>query len=240
MFIPRKLRVTYSVEKPDGEVVEFVIRLDENGLLEDPPTAGPAWTRMAGEPCLDCAVRGSGCRAALAIAPVVEAFIGIDSLQQVRARASQSNHSTEINGPVSRVVSSIMGLVMAASGCPKIAPFRAMAVYHQPFSTLEETVIRAAGFLLLGRWAHGTLANENPFAPLIEAWQQLEQVNLNISRSLQDYCTTDAALNGLVNLDMFAKAGAFGLESALAALRPTLLTWDLGVAPGTPAGGVVR
>lgn len=229
MFEPRKLRVIYRVEKPGGEVVEFDIRLNEQGMLEDPPTEGPPWTRMDGERCADCVDHGPACRAALAIAPVVDAFMSIDSLQQVRARASVPNYTAEMTGPVSIVASSIMGLAMAASGCPKLAPFRAMAIYHQPFSTLEDTVIRAAGFLLLGRWAHATLVEEDPFAPLIDAWEQLEEVNLRIARCLQDYCATDAALNGLVNLDMFAKAGGFGLESALASLKPALLAWDLGV-----------
>lgn len=231
MFKPRKLRVTYSVEKPGGEVVEFAIRLDEQGLLEDLPANGPAWTQMNAGRCANCTVEGAACRAALAIVPVVEAFIDIDSLQQVRARACLPNYTAEIRAPISHVMSSIMGLSMAGSGCPKIAPFRGMAIFHQPFATLEETVVRAAGFMLLGRWAHGTLADEDPFAPLIDAWQQLEQVNMHISRSLRGHCAADSALNGLVNLDMFAKAGVFGLKSALAALRPTLLAWDLGLQP---------
>ena len=229
MFEPRKLRVTYSVEKPDGEVVEFVIRLDEHGILEGLAAEGPRWTRMEGQRCIDCRAGGAACRAAVAIAPVVDAFISVDSLQKVRARAILPNYTAEMDGPVSGVVSSIMGLTMAASGCPKLAPFRAMALYHQPFSTLEDTVIRAAGFLLLGRWAHATLGDADPFAPLIDAWEQLEEVNLRIARCLQDHCATDAALNGLVNLDMFAKTGGFGLESALASLRPALLAWDLGL-----------
>ena len=233
MFEPRKLRVTYSVETPDGKTIDFPIGLDEHGLLEGVPAATPDWTRMEGQRCPDCAALGDACRAAVAIAPMVDAFIGIDSLQKVRARASLPNHTTEMEGPVSEVVSSIMGLAMAGSGCPKLAPFRAMAMYHQPFSTLEETVIRAAGFMLLGRWAHATLAEENPFAPLLEAWGELEEVNQRIGRCLQNYCATDAALNGLVNLDMFAKAGVFGLESALTALRPALLEWDLGMSPNS-------
>ena len=240
MFQPRKLRVTYSVEKPDGEVVEFAIRLDEHGFLEGLPADGPAWTHMKTERCANCTVAGVACRAALAIVPVVEAFSDIDSLQQVRARACLPNYTAEVEAPVSHVASSIMGLSMAASGCPKMAPFRGMAIFHQPFATIEETVVRAAGFMLLGHWAHGTLADEDPYAPLIDAWQRPEEVNMHISRSLRDHCASDAALNGLVNLDMFAKAGAFGLKSALAALRPALLAWDLGLQPPGDKRGVVE
>lgn len=226
--------MTYSVEKPDGDLVEFALRLDEHGLLEGLPADGPAWTHMDAERCANCTFEGVACPAALAIVPVVEALGDIDSLQQVRARACLPNRTVEVSAPVSHVASSIMGLSMAASGCPKIAPFRGMAIFHQPFSTLEETVVRAAGFMLLGRWAHGQLTDEDLFAPLTAAWRGLEEVNMRISRSLRDHCAADAALNGLVNLDMFAKAGVFGLKSALAALRPTLLAWDLGL---PPAGG---
>ena len=227
MFEPRKLIVTYSVDLPDGRTVETVVRLDEHGLLENAPTEGPEWTRLGGQRCAGCTARCNACRAALAISPVVEAFSGIDSLQEVRARVTMRNYTATVTCPVARVVSSIMGLTMAASGCTTMAPFRAMAIYHQPFSTLEDTVIRAAGFMLLGRWANGTLDAAEPFAPLLEAWQRLEEINLRIGRALQAHCETDAALNGLANLDMFAKAGAFGLESALAALKPALLAWNL-------------
>ncbi len=48
------------------------------------------------------------------------------------------------------------------------------------------------------------------------------------------------ALNGLVNLDMFAKAGVFGSKNAPAAHRPTVLAWDLGLRPPGNKGGVVE
>ena len=229
LFKPRKLRVLYSVDKPDGSTVDFDIRLGENGLLEDVPEEGPAWTRLGGKRCPGCNTPGGYCRAALAITPAVEAFIDTDSLAQVRTRVSMPNYTAEVICPVPKVVSSIMGLTMAASGCSTMAPFRAMAIYHQPFSTLEETVIRAAGYVLLGRWARGGLAAENPFAPLIDAWERVEDVNARIGRSLSEYCAGDATLNGLANLDVFAKAGVFGLESALTALKPALLAWDIGL-----------
>lgn len=229
MFEPRKLRVHYGIEKSDGTRVDFDIRLDEQGLLEDLADSGPEWTRLQGERCPGCTARHANCRAALAIAPVVEAFKAMDSLEPVRARVTLTNHAVDARCAVSQVVSSVMGLRMAASGCSKLAPFRAMALYHQPFSTLEDTVIRAAGFMLLGRWAHGTLTSENPFGPLIEAWENLEEVNTRICRGMQAYCAADAALNGLVNLDMFAKSGGFGLQAALDALKPALLAWNIGL-----------
>ncbi|MCM2287574.1 MAG: hypothetical protein NDI67_00995 [Sulfuritalea sp.] len=227
MFEPRKLRVIYRIQKPDGRQVELDNRVDENGLLEGLPDQGPDWTRLNGNRCAGCNARHRSCRAAVAIAPVVDAFKTMDSLEHVAVSVVMANYTAEVICPASKVVSSIMGLRMAASGCAKIAPFRAMALYHQPFSSLEETVIRAAGFMLLGRWAHGTLATNDPFASLIVAWDNLEEVNLRVAQALQEHGSTDAALNGLVNLDMFAKAGGLGLKRALDALKPALLAWDM-------------
>lgn len=237
MFEPRKLSVHYQVERKtgasfqfrsndekSGETFHFRLNLDENGLIESLPETGPEWTSTCTDRCTGCTRTGTYCHAALAISPVVDAFLGLNSLETVRTRVTVGSRVTETIAPVSQVISSLMGLCMAASGCPRTAPFRAMAVHHQPFATLEETVIRAAGFALLGRWAHGTLAeNDDPFAELVEAWADLEEVNLRIGRRLQDYCANDAALNGLVNLDMFAKGGSLGLPSALEALKPALL-----------------
>lgn len=237
MFEPRRLRVHYQVERKTGESFQFrrndqesgesfhfSLNLDESGLMESLPEHGPEWASASTERCSGCTSTGRYCRAALAIAPVVDAFLGLNSLESVRTRVTVANRVTETIAPVSQVISSLMGLCMAASGCPRTAPFRAMAVYHQPFATLEETVIRAAGFALLGRWAHGKpFDDEDPFAELLDSWGDLEEVNMRIVRRLQAYCATDAALNGLVNLDMFAKGGSLGLRSALEALKPALL-----------------
>jgi hypothetical protein len=228
MFEPRKLRVNYRIERKTGEVLDFDLRLDEHGLLEDLPDTGPEWTRIDGNRCLGCKSLCKYCRASIAIVPVVEACLTIDSLEVVHTRVTMGQRITEVRGPISQPIASLMGLCMAASGCSTTAPFRAMAVYHLPFATLEETVIRAAGFALLGHWAHGTLADENPFARLTEAWSELEEMNMRIGRRLQSCCETDATLNGLINLDMFAKSGGFGLESALKALRPALLATESG------------
>lgn len=237
MFEPRRLSVHYQVERKSGdsfqfrrndqesgETFHFRLSLDENGLIESLPEDGPEWTNASTERCTGCTSPSKYCRAALSIAPVVDAFLELDSLETVRTRVTVGNRVTETITPISQVISSLMGLCMATSGCPRTAPFRAMAVYHQPFATLEETVIRAAGFALLGRWAHGkSSSDEDPFAELIETWAELEEVNIRIGRRLQDYCATDAALNGLVNLDMFAKGGTMGLTSALDALKPALI-----------------
>lgn len=224
MFEPRKLTVHYWI-KPEGhDPIEFDIRLSESGLLEDTLACRPEWTRIRNDQCIGCASCQDHCVAALSIAPVIDAFLAMKSFVMAQARVTIDGRITEFHGPVSVAVSSLMGLCLAASGCQATAPFRVMAMYHQPFATLEVTVIRAAGFSLLRRWANSCLNEGNPFDELIEAWSRLGDLNHSISQRLARHCSSDATLNGLVNLDMFAKGGLLGLETALETLRPVLTT----------------
>lgn len=222
MFEPKAREVAYWIRKPAGREVRVDVRLDERGLLQTLPASGPEWARCGGDGCGVCGKAGRFCRAALAIAPVVADFGELDSLQVLEGRAQIGDRSCSIEAAAPRVLASLMGLLMAASGCPRLAAFRVMAVFHTPFSTAEETVVRAASFWLLQRWAMGVDTADEPFAGLIEAWEGLEEVNARIGGKLRAFCETDATTNGLVFLDALAKMGIMGLEGALEALRPAL------------------
>lgn len=227
MFASRRLHVRYWVYTDDEPPFSIRITLDDQGLLETWPETCPDWTRLDANRCTTCQTAGDHCRPALAIAPVVDAFMHLDSLQHVHCRATMENRVYEMAGPAPQIAASIMGLCMAASGCTATEPFRAMALFHHPFASPEENTIRAAGFALLRHWAHDTLDSDRPFAGLIDAWHNLEEANRRIGDRLHAYCERDASRNGIVNLDMFAKLGAWGLEHALNALKPALLARGL-------------
>ena len=233
MFEPNARQIIYRSAQPDRGTVQIDIHLNAQGLLDDLPATGPAWTRCEGAACGDCGSDGAHCLAALAIVPVVERCGELTSLDVVTAEAISNERHCQVAGPAARPLASIMGLLMAASGCSRLSAFRTMAQFHQPFATAEETVVRAAGFWLLQSWAAGTLAAADPFAPLREAWEGLEDVNRQVGRQLQLHCHTDAAPNGLAYLDALAKLGLFGLDEVLAALRPGLLATRVPGAAGT-------
>lgn len=234
MFEPKTLHVAYRIETPGGRKVEFSIRLNARGLVDELPASGPLWTRRGRHGCPDCSAGGEYCLAALAIAPVVEQFHDLGSLQEVHACAEHAGRSSETRCPAPLALASVMGLLIAASGCPKSLPFRAMALYHLPFATAEETLTRAAGFWLLNLWAERALAVADPFARLIEAWGRLEEINIQLGRRLHESCPNDAAPNGVAYLDALAKIGMMAVESRLEALKPAFLSYGLD-AGGTPA-----
>lgn len=222
MFDPKRPDIEYRIVTAGGLAAEFTIRLDESGRLREPRCDDALWAERVPGGCPDCRAASAKCLAASAIAPVVERFRDVGSLEQVHAVVRQDDRHCEIRCTAPRALASIMGLLIAASGCHKSMPFRAMALYHQPFATADETLTRAAGFWLLNRWAGDSLCADSPFDDLIEAWADLEEINQQLSRRLHSICPTDAAPNGLAFLDALAKIGMMGLESRLEALRPAL------------------
>ena len=52
-------------------------------------------------------------------------------------------------GHAQEALRSLFGLIMATSGCPLMLPFKYMARYHLPFSTIEETISRITSTYLL-------------------------------------------------------------------------------------------
>lgn len=222
MFAPVSRRFDYKISTLGGTVFPISVVLDAQGLNDK--CARPV--NLAAEPgieCEDCEVRHGICVAEASLRDVVLAFGELQSTEILRAEVDTDGRRVSIEAPAARVLGSLMGLLMASSGCPRLIPFRAMALFHQPFSTPEETAIRAASFTLMRAWAQSRLHPEYTFDELLVIWESLESVNRHVWRKILAQADSDAAVNGIAFLDALAKLGALGLESALEAINPVLV-----------------
>jgi ATP-dependent protease ClpP protease subunit len=102
-------------------------------------------------------------------------------------------------------MAALIGLVMAASGCPRTRFLRPMARTHLPFATDQETVFRTLAVHLLGQYvAAGTGAPMAlSFADLKHDYQQLSKVNSAMSERIRAAITRDAAVNAVIILESF-------------------------------------
>lgn len=225
MFAARLRQIHYRIEKPCGQVIEIPIVLDPQGLRQ---TAGEAEPSLRDDPdyrhqtCSGCERHYGGCQAEKAITPVVAAVDDLLSTDSIRTEVRQEGRTVSLESPAPRALASLLGLLMASSGCPRLQPFRAMALFHQPFATAEENAVRAAGFWLMRHWARNHAASE-PFAELQALWEDLEDVNRHVSTKLLAHSQSDVASNGVAYLDVLAKMGTLGLDTVLDTLRPVLL-----------------
>ena len=222
MFEPKLRLISYKITKPSGVVVHIPVQLNERGLICESVgqrSDQSVSSEFIGENCLACDRHHQGCKAERAIGPVVDSFDDLHSTDEVSAEVETEGRIVALKSPAPRVLASLMGLLMASSGCPRLIPFRAMALFHQPFATAEENVVRAAGFWLMRSSSQGTLV-DNPYEALQEAWEMLENVNRHVSEKLLARCSTDVSSNGVAYLDVLAKIGTLGLESVLEVLHP--------------------
>jgi hypothetical protein len=114
-------------------------------------------------------------------------------------------------------VSSLMGLIMAVSGCPHMAFLKPMARFHLPFATSEETIFRAVSMYLLAQNYRRKLGH-NPdldLTGLVRIYDNIQTVNASIAERLRAASQTDSAVNALVLLDNHAKFLSDVLDESL-------------------------
>jgi len=121
-------------------------------------------------------------------------------------------------------MSSVLGLIMATSGCPWTDRLRPMARFHLPFASELETVYRSVCMFLLAREL--ALVGETPgFARLIALYENLHVVNRDMSRRLGAATRTDPARNAMALLDSYTTLLPAALESSLQELKPLFDGW---------------
>jgi hypothetical protein len=103
-------------------------------------------------------------------------------------------------------VSSVMGLCMAASGCPVMDKLKPMVRYHLPFATLDETRYRALSMHLLSQYfvhRRGKKPDWN-LKKLSRIYDEVRVANKHFCERISSTGEGDANVNALIRLDCFA------------------------------------
>lgn len=128
-------------------------------------------------------------------------------------------------------ISSLLGLIMATSGCPHTSFFKPMARFHLPFATEEETVYRATSMYLLAQYflrKQGQKADLE-LEGLSKIYYNIQIMNNAMAERLRAINDKDSAINALILLDIFAKTLPDAIEDSLNEIRylfkPYLIDW---------------
>ncbi len=215
------MKICYDIQSVEDShdlgVLRCEMEFDNQMHLIPKKNSPPEWAKMSRFTCDHCPIADRRyCPAALAIAPFHEMFRGRFSHENVRVTVSTPQRVWNLEGSLQQILGSMVGLLLAGSGCPHLDFFRPMAKMHLPMSTPEETFLRAASFHLLGQWvrqrkglnAHWNLDGMN------QRYQDVQKVNRHLLQRLQEGVQTgDASLNAVAFLDVFAQ---YGGEASLA------------------------
>ena len=151
-----KVALKYHFTFPDSRERTFELELDRDTAELSSPTDPnpPAWTELGFHQCTGCPLeksKVSHCPAAVHLSTVIDGFTDLVSYDKVRVEVETDERAVIATLSAQQALASLMGLIMASSGCPRTAVFRPMARFHLPFSNESETAYRVAAMYLLAQ-----------------------------------------------------------------------------------------
>ena len=209
------------------EATEVVVSLDGETLAQKQGSegAGCDWTRLEVAHCPGCPLRAEEhphCPAALSLASVGQRFGELLSYEEVETTCVMRERTVTARTTAQRALSSLLGLLMATSGCPVLAKFRPMARFHLPFSTREETLFRTVGAYLVGQYflIRQGMPGDLALTGLRDFYKEVHEINVGLGKRLRYASRGDAHINALVILDTLTQELPFHIEDNLCELEP--------------------
>lgn len=192
--------VVYRFELEDREV-EFNVAT-RPGQIQD-GGAHPEWARLGHKQCACCPLKESECAycpAATRINEVMETFGSHQSIERVKVTVTTAERSYLEDCDLQVGINSLMGLMMATSGCPVLKELGAMASFHIPFCTTRETLHRTVGSYLIKQYFKQLEGGQPDWrlVQLKELYGQLEGLNQDFSKRIQSSAQSDAVSNAVI------------------------------------------
>jgi hypothetical protein len=222
------LLITYRFDLPNGQRHSFVVELDsDTGEYSSPaPAETPEWTQLAFHQCSGCPFSANvvrRCPVAVRLSEVIDRFADLVSYDQLQVTAETEERAVTATITAQQGLASLMGLIMASSGCPHTAVFRPMARFHLPFSSELETAFRVASMYLLAQHfaAREGVPVDIELKNLANVYQGVHQVNRGIAQRLRAAIRQDAIVNAVVLLDVYTSLVPGAVEELLSEIKPT-------------------
>jgi hypothetical protein len=223
-----RVGLTYRFTLPDSRERVFELEMDRDTaqLTSVPDAEPPAWTRLGFNQCSGCPLEASKtphCPAALHLSSIIDGFADLVSYDKVRVTVESEERSVVATLSAQQALASLMGLVMACSGCPRTAVFRPMARFHLPFSSESETAYRVAAMYLLAQHFVARDGGKPDLAldDLERVYRGVHAVNRGMAQRLRAASRQDAIVNAVVLLDVYTSLVPAAIHDILEEIKPT-------------------
>lgn len=183
------------------------------------------WTNLDYCQCENCPLNKTSqtkCPIAHNLYSLIEIFKDRISFEEVSVEINSDQRIYKKQTTLQIALQSLFGILMAASGCPNMNFLSSMALFHLPFASFEETILRAASFYLLSQFFHKN--NNKPFDfsmdGLKKQYEAVEKVNQGLLERIQSIeVEGDASLNAITTLNAFAQMFSLQYELDLASIH---------------------
>jgi len=219
--------LTYRVTLGPNQTLEYVFAEGEEGikLVKSANQASMKWMTLEHHQCDNCPLNPTSqplCPVAENLFVLLRDWQEIISFDKAILEVNTKQRTISATTTAQKVLSSLLGLVIATSDCPHTQFFRPMAQFHLPLASSEETSFRAISTHLITqffRQQNGEKVNFD-LQGLTDVYNNMHTVNIGLKNRIESAVENDAALNAVVLLDILAITLPNYLENELDKLKP--------------------
>lgn len=220
------ISIKYCFKFPDGNQETFDLELDSRTLelIVSIPENTPQWTALDFHQCPNCPLDSSihkNCPLMLHFINIVDRFDHILSYDEIRLEVVMDERSVSRAITAQKALSSLVGIVISASGCPHTKYFKPMLRFHLPLSSEAETIYRSASMYLLAQYFILKDGKEPDFElhGLEAIYRNMHLINVAIAERFRVASKTDALVNAIILLDMFTETVPYVIKESMEELR---------------------
>lgn len=201
----------YSFLFKDGKSDKITLELDSETLsLINKEETVLTWAELTNRKCPNCTLNPKEniyCPIAKNLTQVIEMFKNSISSTNVKITITSDERTYVKQTSLQRGLSSLIGIIMATSGCPIMDKLKPLARYHLPLSSLDETRFRVTSMYLLAQY----LRKEEGLEPdwelkgLDDLYSEIGILNKYFSKRVSSAITKDASVNAVIILNCFTK-----------------------------------
>lgn len=227
--------ITYCFNFDDGRDKTYSLKLDRETLSfsNSEISDAPKWAKLSYNKCTNCPLSETDndyCPVALNLNNLTEEFNTVVSHESVSVSVTTEDRTYSKKTTIDQALSSLMGMVMATSGCPILDYLRPMARFHLPFASPLETSFRSLSMYILAQYLFNKDIESNSISidlsDFEKIYTEINSVNNDFSTRLRAAGEKDANLSALTNLDCNATLVSFTIEETLNELRQYYSAYD--------------
>ncbi|MDH3328668.1 MAG: hypothetical protein OEM01_05490 [Desulfobulbaceae bacterium] len=231
-----KIRYCFDLKRERLEIFDIEIDAQTLELLNRPRHELPEWTRLEVHQCSHCPFTPdthSHCPVAVCLSQVIGRFANVVSHNEIHLEVITDERTVSQETTAQKGISSLIGLLIVASGCPHAAYFKPMARFHLPLASEDETFYRATGMYLLAQYFLRREGKDHELGleGLKEIYRNLHLLNTMIAGRIRIATDTDSSVNAVILLDMISSLVPLIMDEQLDKIRHLFDTYF----PDTPS-----
>ena len=222
-----KPALVYRITINQNKLLKYVFNSHESGIKLKKPEdqVTEEWMALEHNQCSNCPLDPKIhklCPVAENLSILMHDWQDIVSFDEVLLEVDSKQRKISATTTAQKTLSSLLGLIIATSDCPRTQFFRPMAQFHLPLASSEETTFRAISTHLLTQFFRQQDGQKVDFdlQGLTNIYNEMHTVNIHLKNRLESAVENDAALNAVVLLDIIAITLPNYLEMELEKLKP--------------------